>query len=140
MSVPSPRITIIEDDESVRRALCRWLKSLGLNAETFATAEEFLEDFNRELTLPARQVLGDLGRCLVLDVNLPGLSGLELQDRLKAERRELPIIFITAYQDERAQERALQTGAVAFLYKPFDEQTLLAAVRKGLAQKRTMDG
>jgi len=110
-------ICIIDDDESVRRALRRLLRSVGLDVETFATAEEFLQ-------APA-QPAPDY---LVLDVHLPGLSGLELQARLKTEGRHIPIVFITAYAEECVREQALRAGAIAFLQKPFDEQVLLAAV------------
>jgi FixJ family two-component response regulator len=128
-------ITIIDDDESVRRALRRLIKSLGLNVETFATPEEFLEglivhDSQAEVLAPAP------ARCLILDVHLPGLSGLELQRRLNAEAKNVPIVFITAYPDDRARDQAMQAGAVAFLYKPFEEQALLNAVEKGLTRSR----
>jgi FixJ family two-component response regulator len=114
-------IFVIDDDESVRRALRRQLMSAGLNVETFATAEEFLQvDTPPE---PAG---------LILDVNLPGLSGLDLQERLACEGRTVPIIFITAYADESTRNRALQTGAVAFLEKPFQEETLLCAIKRAL--------
>jgi FixJ family two-component response regulator len=139
MSAPSPVITIIDDDESVRRALRRSIRSLGISVETFATAEEFLKD----LLVPdsgAGNAKRGATRCLILDVHLPGLSGLELQARLRAERRELPIVFITAFRDARAQEQALQTGAVAFLHKPFEEQALLEAVQKGFAQTSALKG
>ncbi len=114
-------IVLIDDDESVRRALRRSLRSVGRNVEAFATAEEFLQAGTP--TLPD---------CLVLDVHLPGLSGLELQQRFKAEGRSIPIVFITAYEDEQTRELALQEGAIAFLQKPFEEQALLAAVARAL--------
>ena len=85
----------------------------------FATAEEFLQ-----VTEPATP------GCLILDVHLPGLNGLELQERLKAEGRGVPIVFITAYADERARERALRGGAIAFLQKPFEEQSFLDAIAR----------
>jgi FixJ family two-component response regulator len=121
VSPPQPTIFIIDDDESVRRALRRLMRSLGLDATTFATAEEFLQS-----PQPAPD-------CLILDVHLPGLSGLELQERLTAEDRGVPIVFITAYADDQMGERALHAGAVAFLEKPFEEQTLLEAVKRALA-------
>jgi FixJ family two-component response regulator len=110
-------ICIIEDDDSVRRALRRLIRSMGLEVEAFATAEEFLESIER--TLPS---------CLILDVNLPGLNGLELQQRLRAEGRNIPFVVITAYADERVREQALKAGAIAFLAKPFEERMLLQAV------------
>jgi FixJ family two-component response regulator len=114
-------ISIIDDDASVRRALQRLVRSLGLNVEAFATAEDFLQ--------PTSQPATD---CLVLDVNLPGLSGLELQERMRAEGRGVPIVFITAYGTDRMRERALRAGAIAFLEKPFQEQALLAALARAV--------
>ena len=114
-------ISILDDDDSVRRALGRLLRSAGLNAETFATAEEFLNS----ATQPAPT-------CLILDLHLPGLSGLDLQARLKVQGRCVPIVFISGYTDETARAQALRDGAVAFLSKPFDEQELLDAVRRAV--------
>jgi FixJ family two-component response regulator len=130
MPAPPPMIAIIDDDESVRRALRRFIDLLGFNVETFATAEAFLESF------PVPTSAGNHGtgslRCLILDVHLPGMSGLELQERLKAEGRDVGIVFITAYPNERARKQALQAGAIAFLHKPFDEQVFVDAVNKSL--------
>jgi FixJ family two-component response regulator len=114
-------IYIIDDDESVRRALRRLIRSAGWDAETFANAEDFLQSAN--LRNPA---------CLILDVHLPGLSGLQLQARLHAEDRIVPLVFISAYADEQMREAALRAGAIAFLEKPFEEQPLLDAVRFAL--------
>jgi FixJ family two-component response regulator len=110
-------ICIIEDDESVRRALRRLIRSMGLEVEAFATAEEFLESIKQ--TLPC---------CLILDVNLPGLNGFELQQRLQAEGHNIPFVIITAYAEERVREQAFKAGAIAFLAKPFEERMLLQAV------------
>lgn len=110
-------ICIIEDDESVRRALRRLMRSVGFGVEAFATAEEFLQAFAQ--TPPC---------CLILDVHLPGLSGLELQRRLRAEGRSVPVVVITAYADDKVRVQALQDGAIAFLQKPFEELSLLQAV------------
>jgi FixJ family two-component response regulator len=121
MSRAGETIFIIDDDESVRRALGRLIQSAGLNVETFATAEEFLQ-------YPERPEPG----CLILDLHLPGLCGLELQERLKAEGRCVPLVFISGDTDERARARALRAGAVAFLHKPFEEQELLGAVRRAV--------
>src|ERR1700736_4606496 len=107
-------IAIIDDDESVRRALRRLVQSAGWCVATFATAEEFLEA--PEQPAPAG---------LILDVHLPGLSGLELQQRLTADGRSVPIVFITAYADEQTRAEALRGGAIAILAKPFEEQLLL---------------
>jgi FixJ family two-component response regulator len=116
-------VAVIDDDASVRRALGRLLRSAGLTVETFATAEAFLRAGARP---PA---------CLVLDVRLPGLSGLELQARLAAEGRRIPIVFITGHEDDQARHQALAAGALDFLAKPFDEGALLGALAVALGQK-----
>jgi FixJ family two-component response regulator len=116
-------VVTIDDDESVRKALCRLLRSAGLNTLGFATAEEFLHTDS-----PAAP------DCLILDVHLPGLSGLELQTRLRAEGWIVPIVFITAYEDPSARAQALREGAIAFFYKPLEEKALLEAVERALAQ------
>jgi FixJ family two-component response regulator len=121
MSRSRPAVFILDDDDSVRRALLRLLRAAGLVAEAFATAEEFLQAGGRP----------EPG-CLVLDQHLPGLSGLELYERLRAEGRAVPVVFITAFEDERVREQALQAGAVAFLRKPFEERELLDAVARAL--------
>jgi|SRR5579871_1168817 len=114
----TPRtIGIIEDDESVRRALRRLFLSIGFEVQVFVTAEEFLQSLSQ--MLPS---------CLVLDVNLPGLSGLELQQRLCTEGWHVPIVIITAYASDKVREQAIRAGAIAFLPKPFDESSLLQAV------------
>ena len=130
MSRSRPAVFILDDDDSVRRALLRLLRAAGLEAEAFATAEEFLQTSGRE----------EPG-CLVLDQHLPGLSGLELYERLRAEGRAVPVVFITAFEDERVREQALQAGAVAFLRKPFEERDLLDAVARALHEPpaRTQD-
>jgi FixJ family two-component response regulator len=118
-------ICIIEDDESVRRALRRLMQSVGFDVKDFATAEEFLQSSAQ--SLPS---------CLLLDVNLPGLSGLELQRRLHAAGRRFPVVIITAYGDEQMQEKALRDGATCFLQKPFEELSLLQAVNRALHSLR----
>jgi FixJ family two-component response regulator len=127
VNVPVPRtsqaIAVIDDDESVRKALRRLLLSFGLEVETFATAEEFLA-----------RAQGESPACLILDVRMPGISGLELQQRLGAARRRIPIVFITAHRDQQACHEALAAGAVDFLFKPFDEQALLNAVSQALGR------
>lgn len=118
----SPPIAIVDDDELMRGALQGLLKEAGLPARTFASAEEFLES-------------GDPQRCgcLIADIRMPGMSGLDLQAALKADRIAIPIIFITAHGDERMRMQALRSGAVEFLAKPFDDEVLLETVRAALA-------
>jgi FixJ family two-component response regulator len=121
MRTSQPTIAIIDDDASVRSALGRLVRAAGLGTTTFASAEQFLE------------ACGSAPALLVLDVHLPGLSGLELQARLNAEGRGLPVVFITAYADEPLRQAALAAGCAAFLPKPFEEQELLGAIREALA-------
>lgn len=116
------RVSIVDDDESVREAIKSLLKSVGLNAEVFSSANDFLNSDRINNT-----------DCLILDLCMPGMSGLELQDRLVSSAYRIPIIFITAHaQDMEARNRALQAGALDFLCKPFDEETLLDHVFSAL--------
>jgi FixJ family two-component response regulator len=112
-----PVISIVDDDSSVRRALGRLLRTAGYRVEVFASAGEFLDS-------------GPVGRisCLILDVRLEGMTGLDLQERLAAERADFPIIFITAHDDAPTRLLVQQAGAAAYLPKPFDGAALLAAV------------
>jgi FixJ family two-component response regulator len=105
----SPTIAVVDDDPSVRRALKRLIKSTGFNVNTFATAQEFLDYANHESP--------DL---IILDVRMPQMSGLELQEHLVCSGSKIPIIFITAHEDEVAYTLAIASGATAFLQKPFD--------------------
>ena len=114
-------ISIVDDDESMREALQSLLRSVGFRAETFASAEQFLQSDQIENTA-----------CLILDVRMPGMSGLELQRRLIATQCRIPIVFVTAHGDEEARSRALQEGAVEFLLKPFSEEALLNAIQVAL--------
>jgi FixJ family two-component response regulator len=118
-SVPS--VTIIDDDRSMQRALKDLLESAGVSARCFGSAEEFLEWSGRNDTA-----------CLVLDVRLPGMTGLELQAKLEAEGSGIPIIFISAQGDPRLKTKAMQAGAVEFLSKPFDDGDLLEKIRSAL--------
>ncbi len=114
----TPRVSVVDDDESVREAIKSLLRSVGLGAEVFASAEEFLKSDRVEDTA-----------CLILDVRMPGISGLQLQEKLSSAQNKIPVIFITAHASDReARARALQAGAVAFLSKPFSEDALLKAV------------
>jgi FixJ family two-component response regulator len=126
MSRTRQTVFLVDDDASVRKALCRLIRSTGLDVATFATAEEFLQ----AAPPPAPD-------CLILDVHLPGLSGLDLQQRLTAEGRGLPVVFITAYGEGSAREQALRGGAVAFLQKPIEGQALLDAIGRALCRRRT---
>jgi FixJ family two-component response regulator len=122
LNIPSiPIISIVDDDESVREAVESLLKSVGYRTEVFTSAEEFLRsDHHQEK------------RCLILDIRMQGMSGMELQRRLVAAGSSIPIIFITAHGDEEARAAALGGGAVAFLRKPFSEEALLSAVQSAL--------
>src|SRR5436305_13256342 len=117
----SKLIAIIDDDESMQASLCDLIESTGLVARCFGSAEEFLEyDLHREVG------------CLITDVLMPKMSGLQLQARLKEEECDIPIIFTTAYGDARMRIQAMREGAVEFFAKPFDHQLLLKTVRAAL--------
>jgi FixJ family two-component response regulator len=115
-------ISIVDDDLSVREATTSLLRSNGFRAEVFSSAEEFLR--SRYL---------DETKCLILDVQMPGMNGLELQRRLAAQTRRIPIIFISAHDNQEVRKQALRSGAVDFLPKPFSEDALLKAIRSALA-------
>ena len=114
-------IAIVDDDESVQSALQDLIESDGLSARCFGSAEEFLESRLQRKTA-----------CLITDLRMPGMSGLELQARLKADGYKTPIIFITAHGDARVRIQAMREGAAEFLMKPFDDQVLLNRVRAAL--------
>jgi len=114
-------ISIVDDDESMREAIQSLLRSVGFRAKTFASGEQFLQSDQIENTA-----------CLILDVRMPGMSGLELQRRLMATQCRIPIVFVTAHGEEEARSRALQEGAVDFLLKPFSEEALLNAIQAAL--------
>ena len=114
-------IAIVDDDESVQIALQDLIEADGLSARCFGSAEEFLESGLQRQTA-----------CLITDLRMPGMSGLELQARLKADGYKTPIIFITAHGDARVRIQAMRAGAVEFLMKPFDDQVLLNRVRVAL--------
>jgi len=112
-----PLISVVDDDTSVRESLQCLIRSFGFAVEAFASAEEFLNSGNLHNT-----------RCMILDVRMPVMNGLELQRRLAASHREIPVIFITAHGDEAARSQALKDGAVDYLIKPFREEALLHAI------------
>jgi FixJ family two-component response regulator len=117
----SQLVAIVDDDRSVQSALKDLMESAGLEARCFGSAEEFLEPDQRNQT-----------GCLVADIRMPGMSGLELQAKLKAEGSLIPIIFITAHGDAKMKMQAMEAGAVEFLSKPFDDEVLLQKVRHAL--------
>ena len=116
-----PFLSVVDDDEMLRESLPDLLREFGFAARAFSSGQEFLSsDF-----------LGHT-RCLILDVAMPGMSGLDLQEELNRRGRAIPIIFITGQKDEDIRERALRQGAVKFLYKPFSDDALLDAVNAAL--------
>jgi len=114
-------IAIVDDDELMRDALKGLLTEAGFPVRTFASAEEFLDSGEQHRTA-----------CLIADIRMPGMSGLDLQARLNADDIRIPIIFITAHGDEHLRLQALRSGAVEFLAKPFDDEVLLESVRAAL--------
>ena len=122
----APIVFVVDDDPSVRRAIKRLIGSVGLQAEVFASTQEFL-----------RSQRPDAPSCLVLDIRLPGISGLDFQRELAAANTFIPIIFITAHGDIPMTVRAMKAGAVEFLTKPFRDQDLLDAIHVALEQDRS---
>ena len=120
-------IAIVDDDESVCRAIKRLVRSLGMEADTFTSGQEFLQTIGG---VPWIEI-----DCLVLDVQMPGLTGLQVQERLLRDGKQIPVIFITAHEEAVVRERALAAGAVAFLNKPFNDdlfvKTLHEALKRG---------
>jgi FixJ family two-component response regulator len=114
-------VAILDDDDSMRTALQGLLKAVGLATQAFASAEEFLKSGQQHQTA-----------CLIADIRMPGMSGLELQAQLNAEHCRIPTIFITAHGDAKMRMQALRAGAVEFLSKPFDDEVLLENVRAAL--------
>ena len=125
MPLASPIVFVVDDDVSVRESLELLIQSEGWKVETFASAHEFLER-------PRKLVQS----CLILDVSLPGLNGLDLQQRIAADRKDMPIIFITGQGDIPMTVRAMKAGAVEFLTKPFGDEVLLNAIRQALEHSR----
>ena len=125
MSTVTPIVFVVDDDVSVRESLELLIQNEGWQAETFASAQEFLD--HPRAALPS---------CLILDVSLPGLNGLELQQRVAAERTDMPIIFITGHGDIPMTVHAMKAGAIEFLTKPFNDEALLTAIRQALQHSR----
>jgi FixJ family two-component response regulator len=125
MMEPKPLVYIVDDDQSTRETLSSLIRSVGLQVQLFASAEDF-----------ERCVLPDTDACLVLDVRLRGMSGLDFQRKLADSGISIPIIFITGHGDVRMSVRAMKAGAIEFLTKPFREQDLLDAIHNALAKDR----
>jgi len=119
-----PLISVVDDDDSIRESLRGLIRSVGFAVNVFASAEEFLNSDHLHNT-----------DCLILDVRMPGMNGLELQRQLAISDRKLPVIFITAHGDEEARSRALNGGAVDYLLKPFSEEALLNAIDAALKSR-----
>jgi FixJ family two-component response regulator len=117
MVTAAVKISVVEDDDSMRHAIKALIELAGHSVEDFCSAEDFLTNGRSEDT-----------KCLILDIRLPGMSGLELQSRLAASGLKVPIIFISGHGDGYAQERALQGGAIEFLQKPFSDEALFNAI------------
>jgi FixJ family two-component response regulator len=118
-----PLISIIDDDESMREAIKGLMRSLGYRVEAAASAQEFLSSRYVRLT-----------SCLIADMQMPGMTGLELHRHLSASGKPIPTILITAYPDNGVRARALSTGVIGYLSKPFEEDDLLACIRSALTQ------
>ena len=125
MTPATPIVFVVDDDISVRESLQLLIQCEGWHPETFASAQEFLD--NPRVLVPS---------CLVLDVSLPGLNGLDLQKRVAVERSDMPIIFITGYGDVPTTVQAMKAGAVEFLTKPFSDDVLLNAIRQAIERSR----
>jgi FixJ family two-component response regulator len=125
MIEPASIVFVVDDDPSVRRAIKRLVESVGLQVELFGSATEFMNSSHP-----------DVAGCLVLDIRLPGISGLDFQRELAKSKNEIPTIFITAHGDIQMTVRAMKAGAVEFLTKPFRDQDLLDAIQVGLERDR----
>jgi FixJ family two-component response regulator len=129
MTPATPVVFVVDDDISVRESLQLLIQCEGWHPQTFASAQEFLD--NPRVLVP---------NCLVLDVSLPGLNGLDLQKRVAVERADMPIIFITGYGDVPTTVQAMKAGAVEFLTKPFGDDVLLSAIRNAIERSKTALG
>lgn len=132
LSTRKPRIAIIDDDESVCRAVRRLVRSLGLDAETFSSGQRFIDTL---VAMPSFRP-----DCAILDVQMPGMNGLDVQDHLVHSGSKLPVIFITAHDEIGVREKALAAGAVAFLRKPFDDELLIKTLEEALKRTRMAQG
>jgi FixJ family two-component response regulator len=130
MPEPKPRVFIVDDDQAVRESVKILMRSIGVESETYASADEFLADYD-----------ANRPGCLVLDVRMPGMSGLELQERLASLASTLPVIFVTAHGDVPMAVEAVKAGAMDFVQKPFRDQDLIDKVQEAFAENartRTM--
>jgi FixJ family two-component response regulator len=119
----APMIAIVDDDEAVRSSIANLIRSLGFGADPFASGEELLRSHRLDDTC-----------CVITDMQMPGMTGLELQGLLLAQRHMMPIIFITAYPEERTRRHAIAAGAVGFFSKPFDGAGLIHCIEKALTE------
>jgi FixJ family two-component response regulator len=122
--VPDRRISIIEDDESLRSALVGLVRSLGYQARGFSSADQFVELSG-----------GESGACIITDIQMPGLTGIELTQRLRAAGDPVPVLMITAGTDPGLEEKALASGAMCLLRKPFDTEVLVALLKRALDRR-----
>ncbi|MDN5849840.1 MAG: response regulator [Nitrococcus sp.] len=120
-----PTVFIVDDDESVRRGLARLIKSAGMAVVSFASAQEFVQSYPR-----------DVPGCLLLDIQMPGMSGLELQEQMARYQIDLPVIFLTGHAEVPASVRAMKRGATDFLQKPVDGQVLIETISQAMATNR----
>jgi FixJ family two-component response regulator len=120
------RVAVIDDDESVRKALKRLLRAVNLDADAFASGREFLDS-----------VASHVPDCVVLDLHMPGMSGLDVQGQLEREDLRIPIVVITGYDEPQARAQCPAAGAAAFLRKPLDDEVLLAAIERAASPARS---
>jgi FixJ family two-component response regulator len=121
----SPVIHVVDDDPAVCRALKRLLSSWGMRVRTFASGPEFLSDLSSSPDVD----------CSVIDVQMPGMTGLEVQEQMQRGGMDLPVIFITAHEEEGVEERAFKSGAAGFLRKPFSDEVLVGLIRKAMQRR-----
>jgi FixJ family two-component response regulator len=131
MSANKPAIAIVDDDESICRAMNRLLRSLGMDIATFTSGDEFIKHIETVQAFPD---------CVVLDVQMPGMNGLEVQELLVRSDNPTPVIFITAHDDGSIRKRALQAGAAAFLRKPFNDELFIKTLNETLTRERNKRG
>ena len=129
MSGTKPMIAVVDDDESVCRALGRLVRTFGMDADTFTSGQDFIDAISAR---PAYRV-----DCVVLDQQMPGLNGLQVQEQLAGLRRSLPVIFITAHEEPGVRQRALEAGAAAFVRKPFSDEVFVETIRGAIGRGPT---